>query len=53
MRTLAPICVLAAAAAALAQTSQPGRVQFERLCARCHGADARGGEMGPGIVARL
>ena len=30
-----------------------GRATFERLCARCHGGDGRGGEMGPGIVARL
>jgi alcohol dehydrogenase (cytochrome c) len=30
-----------------------GRAAFERSCARCHGADGRGGEMGPGIVSRL
>ena len=50
---VAAVCALAAAAAPRAQTSAPGKVQFERLCARCHGADARGGEMGPGIVSRL
>jgi alcohol dehydrogenase (cytochrome c) len=49
----AAVCALAAMAAPRAQTSAPGKVQFERLCARCHGADARGGEMGPGIVSRL
>jgi len=31
----------------------PGRILFERSCARCHGADGRGGEMGPGIAGRL
>jgi alcohol dehydrogenase (cytochrome c) len=30
----------------------PGRLAFERTCARCHGADGQGGEMGPGIVMR-
>ncbi len=52
----AAACALAAIAVPLAQGSGPpsqGRAQFERLCARCHGADGRGGEMGPGIVARL
>jgi len=50
---LAAVAVLAAIPASLAQTSPPGKVQFERLCGRCHGADARGGEMGPGVVSRL
>ena len=35
------------------QAAPPGRATFERICARCHGADGRGGEMGPGIAARL
>jgi alcohol dehydrogenase (cytochrome c) len=30
-----------------------GRAQFERLCARCHGADGHGGEFAPDIVGRL
>ena len=30
-----------------------GRAAFERTCARCHGADGQGGEMGPGITARI
>jgi len=50
---LAAIGLLAAITAPLAQTSTPGKAGFERLCARCHGADGRGGEMGPGIVSRL
>src|SRR3954469_16738230 len=45
--------VLVAITAPRAQTSAPGKVEFERRCARCHGADARGGEMGPGIASRL
>ena len=31
----------------------PGRAAFERTCARCHGADGQGGEMGPGITTRI
>jgi alcohol dehydrogenase (cytochrome c) len=39
----------------LAQAPQPhvGRAAFERTCARCHGADGQGGEMGPGITTRM
>src|SRR5262249_3927905 len=33
--------------------SNPGRAAFERACARCHGADGQGGEMGPGITTRI
>src|SRR5262245_52029260 len=48
------VAVLAAASAALAaQSSDPGRKAFESRCARCHGADGNGGEMGPSIVERL
>lgn len=36
-----------------AQTTNPGRQQYERLCARCHGADGGGGEHGPAVVDRL
>jgi alcohol dehydrogenase (cytochrome c) len=50
---LAAVGVLASISATLAQAPAPGKVQFERSCARCHGADARGGEMGPGVVSRL
>jgi alcohol dehydrogenase (cytochrome c) len=35
-----------------AQDSAAGKAAFERECSRCHGSDGRGGEMGPGIVAR-
>jgi len=33
--------------------SNPGRAAFERACARCHGDDGQGGEMGPGITTRI
>jgi len=36
-----------------AQTPDPGRVAFESRCARCHGADGGGAEMGPPIARRL
>ncbi len=32
---------------------RPGRRDFENRCARCHGADATGGESGPGIVTQI
>src|SRR4051812_38156731 len=50
---------LLSAIAAFAQTPavgpapDAGRKIFENTCARCHGADANGGEMGPPIVRRL
>jgi alcohol dehydrogenase (cytochrome c) len=36
-----------------AQPVDPGRKTFETYCARCHGADGNGGEMGPPIAVRL
>ncbi len=36
-----------------AQSPDAGRRQFESRCARCHGADATGGEAGPGIVTQI
>ncbi|HEY7500788.1 MAG TPA: PQQ-binding-like beta-propeller repeat protein [Vicinamibacterales bacterium] len=36
-----------------AQNADPGRTAFEARCARCHGADGNGGEMGPPIALRL
>ena len=41
------------AAGLLAQTVDPGRRAFESRCARCHGADGNGGDMGPAIAVRL
>ena len=51
----ASLCVTVTAGVLLAQPAPApaGRATFERLCARCHGGDGRGGELGPGIVARL
>jgi alcohol dehydrogenase (cytochrome c) len=45
--------VVWASVPAQAQDADPGRREFERTCARCHGADGKGGEMGPAIVERL
>jgi alcohol dehydrogenase (cytochrome c) len=36
-----------------AQNVDAGRKSFETRCARCHGADGNGGEMGPPITLRL
>jgi alcohol dehydrogenase (cytochrome c) len=41
------------ASALHAQNVDPGRKAFESRCARCHGADGNGGEMGPPIATRL
>jgi alcohol dehydrogenase (cytochrome c) len=38
---------------ATAQSLEGGRKTFEMRCARCHGADGGGGEMGPPIGLRL
>ncbi len=46
--TLVPLAALAAR-----QDIDAGRKVFESRCARCHGADGNGGEMGPPIVLRL
>ena len=54
-RNTAGLGFLALLCAALlnAQTVDSGRQAFENRCARCHGADGNGGEMGPSIVLRL
>ena len=44
---------LATSVTLLTQESPPGRQAFESRCARCHGADGNGGEMGPAIAVRL
>ncbi len=51
MRILSLSLLLACAASA--QNTDAGRRQFENRCARCHGADATGGESGPGIVTQI
>jgi alcohol dehydrogenase (cytochrome c) len=44
---------LANGSLASAQSLEAGRRAFEQRCARCHGADGEGGDMGPRIVVRL
>jgi alcohol dehydrogenase (cytochrome c) len=54
MRLLVPVAVLLLiASAAAAQAVDPGRQIFETRCAKCHGGNGAGGEMGPPIVTRL
>ncbi len=48
------IAILGFAILALAYAqSDPGRREYETRCARCHGADASGGESGPNIQAQV
>jgi alcohol dehydrogenase (cytochrome c) len=39
--------------ALLAAAPQAGEREYQALCARCHGADGNGGEMGPEITTRI
>jgi alcohol dehydrogenase (cytochrome c) len=49
-----PLAVLTSVLLAVTpQDADPGRKVFETRCARCHGGDGNGGEMGPPIVQRL
>ena len=52
-RCAALACALLCAGPAFAEPLDQGRRQYESRCARCHGADGHGGELGPGIVERL
>jgi len=45
--------LLLSASSGFAQAPDPGRLIFEARCARCHGADGNGGDMGPAIAQRL
>jgi alcohol dehydrogenase (cytochrome c) len=38
---------------AAADASDSGRKEFETRCAKCHGADGRGGEFGPAVISAL
>ena len=53
MKILSVSLLFAVAFTAHAQNLDAGRRQFESRCARCHGADATGGESGPGIVTQI
>src|SRR5713226_559310 len=47
-------CVLFSSPIAAAQTAaDTGRQVFVGRCASCHGSDGNGGELGPGIAARV
>jgi len=47
------VAFLTLAGSAAAQSPEAGRRHFDNFCARCHGGDGNGGELGPGIVTRL
>ena len=53
MRILVCFVFLFVSSTLVAQDADPGRVVFESRCARCHGADGNGGEMGPPILMRV
>ncbi len=53
MRTLWLVASSLIAVTLFGQDADPGRKVFETHCARCHGADGNGGEMGPSILRRL
>ena len=46
-------CLLLSASSLEARAEDDGKSQYEALCARCHGGDGNGGELGPAIAARL
>jgi alcohol dehydrogenase (cytochrome c) len=50
---LTSIALVVTASDLFAQPRGAGRTTFETRCARCHGADGNGGEMGPPIAVRL
>ena len=50
---LSVLALLGLAGDLFAQNDDPGKQAFETRCARCHGADGNGGEMGPPIATRL
>ena len=50
---LTACALLPVATVLFAQDVDTGRKSFESRCARCHGADGTGGEMGPSIIFRL
>lgn len=52
-KMMVAVVALAAAQAAMAQTTAAGKRVFEAHCAICHGGDGNGGEFAPGIVTRI
>jgi alcohol dehydrogenase (cytochrome c) len=53
MRITLLLGILALVPAPAFPQSTEGKQSFESRCARCHGADGNGGEMGPSITRRL
>lgn len=51
--SIALLGIFPMAAGLRGQNVDPGRMAFESRCARCHGADGNGGEMGAPIGLRL
>src|SRR5437762_10768214 len=47
------LTIVLGVAAQIVQKVDPGRQAFEARCARCHGADGNGGDIGPAIALRL
>jgi alcohol dehydrogenase (cytochrome c) len=47
------LALVSAFSVAAVQNVEPGRQPFEARCARCHGGDGNGGDMGPPIALRL
>ena len=47
------LLTLIAVSSVAAQTPDAGRQVFVARCAGCHGTDGNGGELGPGIAARI
>jgi alcohol dehydrogenase (cytochrome c) len=52
-RSAALISLLLLAGALVARAEDEGQSHFESLCARCHGGDGNGGELGPAITTRI
>ncbi len=53
MRLFQLLLLAAITSSLFAQDPDRGKKSFESRCARCHGADGNGGEMGPAILGRL
>lgn len=50
-RIIALVCAIPLRA--LSQDAKVGKTEYLELCSACHGDDANGGELGPGILKRI